>query len=166
MIIRCVPNPASAIRTELRVVHTFSLKALLPFCPVCCQGDLVGLSSIVASGAMVHRCKACGQRARNIDRSCGNAGCSSFRPPQRGRHWEAKRINSNRPLAPVYNSLGAFVEGGSAFSLLHRHDIRVAIAFGMLLKALIFDKAKRLELMAVLHPFHWRWSTKWLLIPI
>ena len=36
----------------------------------------------------------------------------------------------------------------------------------MYLKPRILDRAKRLELLAVLHPCYWRWSTKLLLEPI
>ena len=59
--------------------------------------------------------------------------------------------------------MGSFITGSFAFSLQHRHDIRVGIAFGMYLKPLILDKAKRLELLAILYPCYWRWSTKLML---
>ena len=59
--------------------------------------------------------------------------------------------------------MGSFITGSFAFSLQHRHDIRVGIASGMYLKPLILDRAKRLELLAVLYPCYWRWSTKLML---
>ena len=59
--------------------------------------------------------------------------------------------------------MSSFITGSFAFSLQHRHDIRVGIASGMYLKPLILDRAKRLELLAVLYPCYWRWSTKLML---
>ena len=44
--------------------------------------------------------------------------------------------------------------------MAHRHDIRVGKAAGMVLKGLVPDTAKRLELLAMLYPCYWRWSTK------
>ena len=55
--------------------------------------------------------------------------------------------------------LGAFIVGGFAFSLLHRHDIRVGIASGMFLKRVVPEAAKRLELLMSLYPCYWKWST-------
>ena len=55
--------------------------------------------------------------------------------------------------------LGAFVVGGFASTLLHRHDIRVGIASGMFLKLVVPETAKRLELLTCLYPCYWKWST-------
>ena len=55
--------------------------------------------------------------------------------------------------------LGAFVVGGFASTLLHRHDIRVGIASGMFLKSIVPETAKRLELLMALYPCYWKWST-------
>ena len=55
--------------------------------------------------------------------------------------------------------LGAFIVGGCASTLLHRHDIRVGIASGMFLKPVVPDTAKRLELLMSLYPCYWKWST-------
>ena len=55
--------------------------------------------------------------------------------------------------------LGAFIVGGFACTLLHRHDIRVGIASGMFLKVAVPDTAKRLELLMALYPCYWKWST-------
>ena len=55
--------------------------------------------------------------------------------------------------------LGAFMVGGFASTLLHRHDIRVGIASGMFLKVVVPDTAKRLELLMALYPCYWKWST-------
>ena len=53
--------------------------------------------------------------------------------------------------------------GGFAISLRHRHDIRVGIASGMLLRSVVLDGATRVALLAALYPAYWRWSTSMLL---
>ena len=55
--------------------------------------------------------------------------------------------------------LGAFIVGGFASTLLHRHDIRVGIASGMFLKPVVPETAVRLELLMFLYPCYWKWST-------
>ena len=55
--------------------------------------------------------------------------------------------------------LGAFIVGGFASTLLHRHDIRVGIASGMVLKLVVPEAAKRVELLMALYPCYWKWST-------
>ena len=55
--------------------------------------------------------------------------------------------------------LGAFIVGGFASTLMHRHDIRVGIASGMFLKRVVPEAAKRLELLMSLYPCYWKWST-------
>ena len=60
-------------------------------------------------------------------------------------------------------SLTAYVDGGFILTLSHRHDIRVGIASGMYLRALVTDVRLRLEILCVLHLCYWRWSTRLLL---
>ena len=57
-----------------------------------------------------------------------------------------------------------FIVGGFASALLHRHDIRVGIASGMILKTFVPDRSRRIEMLAMLYPAYWRWSTRDLLI--
>ena len=57
-----------------------------------------------------------------------------------------------------------YVVGGSALTLLHRHDIRVGIAAGMFLKTFVSDRSRRIEMLTMLYPAYWRWSTRDLLI--
>ena len=102
-------------------------------------------------------CKTCGQPART-DGSCKVEGCSNWRGTLVGWHWRYKRAAAviGEGVAP---RLGAYVVGGFASALLHRHDIRVAIASGMFLKVVVPDTAKRLELLMALYPCYWKWST-------
>ena len=53
--------------------------------------------------------------------------------------------------------------GGFAISLRHRHDIRVGIASGMLLRSVVLDGAPRVPLLAAMYRADWRWSTSMLL---
>ena len=55
--------------------------------------------------------------------------------------------------------LGAFIVGGFASTLLHRHDIRAGIASGMFLKLVVPETVKRLEILTSLYPCYWKWST-------
>ena len=107
---------------------------------------------------MVRRCAVCKQRARDDDATCKNAVCSAYRPDQRGDHWIHKRKNAF--LGPAAAKAGAFVAGGFAFSLQHRHDIRTGIASGMYLKHFVCDASIRMEILAVLYLCYWRWSTR------
>jgi hypothetical protein len=109
---------------------------------------------------MVCRCCDCGGRLRD-DGSCKGLDCASFsrRLNQRGKHWLAKRAEIALGKK-VSARIGAFAAGGFACALLHRHDIRVGIASGMFLRHFAFDAARRLELLAVLYPCYWRWSTR------
>ena len=106
---------------------------------------------------MVRRCMECHGRAR-FDGSCKNQGCSCFRASLSGCHWKQKR-QSDALGEDVASRIGAFIVGGFASTLLHRHDIRVAIASGMFLKPVVPDTAKRLELLMSLYPCYWKWST-------
>ena len=106
---------------------------------------------------MVFRCEVCKLRARK-DGSCRNESCAEFRGTLAGRHWMTKRLQSR--LGDVQDRVGAFVAGGFVLTLLHRHDIRVGIASGMFLRHFVSDTARRLELLAVLYPCYWRWSTR------
>ena len=144
----------------------FSLKPSFSSCFSCLRGDIVRLNLIAASGAMVDKCKACGERVQREDKSCRKSACALYRHHKKGHHWASKRMDANRPLGSATGFMGSFITGSFAFSLQHQHDIRVAIASGMYLKPLISDRAKRLELLAVLYPCYWRWSTKLMLEPI
>ena len=53
-----------------------------------------------------------------------------------------------------------YVVGGSALTLLRRHDIRVGIASGMFLKTFVPDRSRRIEMLMMLYPAYWRWSTR------
>ena len=75
-----------------------------------------------------------------------------------GFHWKQKKA-ATVLTEDVASRLGAFVAGGFASALLHRHDIRVGIASGMVLKLVVPDTAKRLELLMALYPCYWKWST-------
>ena len=114
--------------------------------------------SLWRKAAMVRQCAVCKQRARDNDASCKNAVCSAYRPDQRGDHWLHKRKDAF--LGPATAKLGAFVAGGFAFTLLHRHDIRTGIASGMCLKHFVCDASARLEILAVVYLCYWRWSAR------
>ena len=107
------------------------------------------------------RCEDCNQVARR-DGSCKTEGCSCFRASLSGVHWQQKKQAKavgevlGEPLA---SRLGAFIVGGFASTLLHRHDIRVGIASGMVLKLVVPEAAKRVELLMALYPCYWKWST-------
>jgi hypothetical protein len=62
--------------------------------------------------------------------------------------------------------VGAFVTGGFIITLIHRHDIRVAIASGMYLKMFMIYTPLRLEVLFLLAPCYWKWSTSRLLSSI
>ena len=108
----------------------------------------------------MYRCVACKARARD-DGSCRNPLCAKLRPKQSGRHGKAARLQNI--FGDRSDRVGAFVQGGFSLTLLHRHDIRVAIASGMFLRPLVTDTPKRLELLALLYPCYWRWSTRLML---
>ena len=74
-----------------------------------------------------------------------------------GSHWEQKR--ALEVLGDIYRKRGAYVVGGYACTLLHRHDIRVGIASGMYLRLYMPEAVNRIELLAALYPCYWRWST-------
>ena len=103
------------------------------------------------------RCKGCNEVAR-YDGSCKTEGCSCFRAPQYGCHWKHKKLAQTlgEEVAP---RLGAFIVGGFASTLLHRHDIRVGIASGMFLKPVVPETALRVELLMCLYLCYWKWST-------
>ena len=72
-------------------------------------------------------------------------------------------MRMQRALGNLGERVGAYFLRGFALTLRHRHDIRVGIASGMLLKAMIEDVPTRLEILAVLYLCPWRWPTKVLL---
>jgi hypothetical protein len=112
---------------------------------------------------MVLWCEICKARARD-DRSCKTPTCEKFRVPLRGKHWSSGRLQ--RAVGGISDRIGAFVTGGFALTLLHRHDIRVGIASGMYLRHFVRDAARRMELLAVLYCCYWRWSTKSILLAL
>ena len=69
-------------------------------------------------------------------------------------------------LGPAWDRVGAFVAGGFALSLRHRHDIRVGIASGMFLRQFVCDTTRRLVLLAAVFPCYWRWSTRLVLLEL
>ena len=107
---------------------------------------------------MVLLCSACKFRARD-DGSCKNQDCEKFRSSRSGAHWLSKRFHETLGESAGCR-VGAYVHGGFALTLLHRHDIRVGIASGMVLKHFVQNRARRLELLAMLFPCYWRWSTQ------
>ena len=74
-----------------------------------------------------------------------------------------RKMRMQRALGNLGERVGAYFLGGFALTLRHRHDIRVGIASGMFLKAMIQDVPTRLEILAVLYLCRWRWPTKVLL---
>ena len=107
---------------------------------------------------MVFRCSNCSHRCRD-DKSCKNKECKFYRPASSGAHWGIKRL-SQAVGDDIANRIGAYVAGGRALTLAHRHDIRVARAAAQILKQIVSDRASRLELLIMLYPCYWRWSTK------
>ena len=118
-----------------------------------------------ARSLMPRKCSECKKRPR-ADGSCRTAGCPMFlfrrTPEWRGRHWAHRR--RERLLGRAADRVGVYVVGGSALTLLHRHDIRVGIACGMILKTFVPDRSRRIEMLAMLYPAYWRWSTRELVI--
>ena len=101
---------------------------------------------------------------RALRRLCGVCGQFTWRRPCgncKYRSLNLHRLKTSLPAACPF--IGAFVQGGYIFSLLHRHDIRVGIASGMFLKQIIPDRALRLELLTALYLCYWRWPTSKLL---
>ena len=107
------------------------------------------------------KCGVCRQRAR-ADGSCKNEKCTKFRTKQTNvARWQAHHLQTT--LGSTADHVGAYVAGGFAVSLQHRHDIRVGIASGMLLRSLVPDVATRLALLAAVFPSYWGWSTSMVL---
>ena len=75
--------------------------------------------------------------------------------------WQTHRLHTALGSTAAY--VGSYVVGGVAVSLQHRHDIRVGIASGMLLRSLVPDVATRLALLAAVFPSYWGWSTSMVL---
>ena len=90
--------------------------------------------------------------------SCENPLCAH----NAGEHGLLARL---RPvLGPAADKVGAYIVGGFALTVEHRHDIRVGVASGEYLKRRgCVSTAARLELLAVLYLCYWRWSTSSLL---
>ena len=111
---------------------------------------------------MPRKCSDCNARTQRADGTCRTAGCPKFRLAQVGCHWQQWR--RERLLGGAADRAGVYVVGGSALTLLHRHDIRVGIASGMILKTFVPDRSRRIEMLAMLYPAYWRWSTRELVI--
>ena len=114
---------------------------------------------------MPWKCPKCKKRTQTKG-SCRTAGCPMFRSDRRGLHtgrwwgqWRRERL-----LGGAADRVGVYVVGGSALTLLHRHDIRVGIAPGMFLKTFVSDRSRRIEMLTMLYPAYWRWSTRDLVI--
>ena len=115
---------------------------------------------------MPRKCSECNARTQRADGTCKTAGCPKFRCAQVGCHWGWRGPGklARRWLGEAADRAGVYVVGGSALTLLHRHDIRVGIASGMFLKTFVPDRSRRIEMLMILYPAYWRWSTRDLLI--
>ena len=115
---------------------------------------------------MPRKCPECNARTQRADDTCRTAGCPMFRSDRRavtaGRCWGQWR--RERLLGGAASRAGVYVVGGCALTLLHRHDIRVGIASGMFLKTFVPDRSRRIEMLTMLYPAYWRWSTRDLVI--
>ena len=116
------------------------------------------------SDVMPSRCALCSSRLRK-DGTCSSQTCKLFRKPERGSHWRQTRFHQaqNGGLGQLAGHVGAFVAGGFILTLNHRHDIRVAIASGMFLKTFLLNTPLRLEVLFLISPCYWKWSTGMLL---
>ena len=67
-----------------------------------------------------------------------------------------QRRDMRNPSGDASVMMGAFVAGGFALTLLHRHDIRVGIASGMYLQHFVREAAKRIEFfLSVVYLCYW-----------
>ena len=115
-----------------------------------------------ASGAwvrMVLLCSVCRRRAR-ADGSCKNGECSLFVAPRRGKggHWKVKRLQAALGNSDVGACFGDFIAGGFAGALEYRHDVRVGMASGMVLRERVADVALRIELLCLPFLCYWKWG--------
>ena len=113
------------------------------------------------------RCALCSSRVRK-DGTCSSQLCEHFRESERGSHWRQTRFHheAESGLGTLSRQVGAFVTGSFILTLKHRHDIRVAIASGMFLKMFLVYTPWRLEVLFLLFPCYWKWSTSRLLSSI
>ena len=110
---------------------------------------------------MPSHCLLCKSRTRR-DATCSSEICDNYRTALRGSHWRRTRPS----IGTLSQQVGAFVAGGFILTLLHRHDIRVAIASGMFLKQFVIITARRLEILFFIAPCYWKWSTSHVLSSI
>ncbi len=95
-----------------------------------------------------------GEVARE-DGTCNNKDCAGYSAPRSGEHWKLERLR--RELGEVADRFGDFVHGACVASLSHRHDVRMGIASGMLLRGRIASAAVRLEVLCVAYLCYWKW---------
>ena len=80
----------------------------------------------------------------------------------RAASWEAQAAYHvlGHVLGTAWDKVGAYIVGGFALTLLHRHDIRVGAASGEYLRSAAPGATPvRLEILAVVFLCHWRRST-------
>ena len=105
---------------------------------------------------MAQQCRACKQRARN-DGSCNNRDCSAYRRGRQGQHFKLGRLQSL--VGDAAKCFGDFVQAGCVASLLHRHDVRMGIAAGMVLREhFAASGALRVEVLCVVFICYWKWA--------
>ncbi len=95
-----------------------------------------------------------GEVARE-DGTCNNKDCAGHSAPGSGEHSKLERLR--RELGEVADRFGDFVHGACVASLSHRHDVRMGIASGMLLRGRIASAAVRLEVLCVAYLCYWKW---------
>ncbi len=95
-----------------------------------------------------------GEVARE-DGTCNNKDCAGYSAPGSGEHSKLERLR--RELGEVADRFGDFVHGACVASLSHRHDVRMGIASGMLLRGRIASAAVRLEVLCVAYLCYWKW---------
>ncbi len=103
---------------------------------------------------MPFRCADCRFRSR-ADGTCKNQSCARYVAPRQDERWKRRRLKW--AFGEVAVNLGDFVHGARVASLNHRHDIRMGIASGMLLRERIADAPLRMEVLCVAFLLYWKW---------